>query len=247
MAATTEFQDEFMHTENCCTNPNLPQEVNRARCLASTSLVMGILNLFQFGQILNRHWFYAGVVSGLGALPSLVSASMLICCSPKQIDRPGHGAGHFSAAGIASAVGSLLYLVAVVVWVIQIEETKKCAADEDLEDDYEYDDKVSTAELCRRNSRLAAINPIWMVICWLLQLVFTSRCWKAKDAVNKIEIAPVNEVATGVAVQGIPVAAAATGVPIGAPQTCATATATATTAQLQGPSGPIATAVLVGS
>ena len=246
MAETTEFNDEF-NAENCCTNPNLPHEVNRARCLASAALIFGILNVFQFGQILSRYWYYAGVVSGLGALPSLLSASMLICCSPKQINRPGHGARHFTRAGCASAAGSLLYLVAVGVWIIQIEETKKCAADEELKDDYEYDDEVSTAELCSQNSRYSAVNPIWMIISWFLQLMFTSRCFKAKEAVNKIEVAPVSEVATGVAVQGIPVAALATGVPVGAPQTCASATATATPARIQGPAGPIATAVRVGS
>ena len=105
MAETTEFNDEF-NAENCCTNPNLPHEVNRARCLASAALIFGILNVFQFGQILSRYWYYAGVVSGLGALPSLLSASMLICCSPKQINRPGHGARHFTRAGCASAAGS---------------------------------------------------------------------------------------------------------------------------------------------
>ena len=47
-------EDEFMHAENCCTNPNLPHEVNRARCLASAALIFGILNVFQFGQILSR-------------------------------------------------------------------------------------------------------------------------------------------------------------------------------------------------
>ena len=249
---TTEFQDEFMQTDNCCTSPNLPRDVNRARHLAAAALTLAIVNVFQLGQmIMWGSWGPrsrgAGVVSGLGALPSLVSASMVICCSPKQIDRPGHGAAHFAAAGGASAVGCVLYLVAVVVWAIQIEETKKCAADEDLEDDYEYDAEVSTAELCRKSAQFATVNPMWMVVCWFVQLVFASRCFKAKDAVNKIEVGPWPwRRSTGVAVQGIPVATTAAGVPIGAPQTFATATATVTAipAQIQ---GPVATAVRVGS
>ena len=91
----------------CCSSPDVPTEVNTAKCWAIPVMVFAIFSCIGF---LGGAW-----IQGVGGILSLIGSSILICCGPKA---GGGGAGSCMAAFVLMLLGAIAELVGAVIGLI---------------------------------------------------------------------------------------------------------------------------------
>jgi len=93
----------------CSDNPNMPKEVNKAKCFVISCFVFSIFSMMGFAS------GTPGVIGGVCGLLACFGSSILMCCAPTRIEE---GNCKFTAASVLLLIAGIIQLVMGVLVVV---------------------------------------------------------------------------------------------------------------------------------
>uniref|UniRef100_A0A7S0INE9 Transmembrane protein n=2 Tax=Calcidiscus leptoporus TaxID=127549 RepID=A0A7S0INE9_9EUKA len=178
---------------SCCANPNVSREVNRAKCAAVVSLILGIV-----GLVLGVPLGPLGILTVLAGLFDTIGGSMLVCCGPTQ---KGQGECIHCGAMVMFILSSILngisFIVLIIVTSTMGAVAQSACANEALEGwvnkndmpqlrNYDKEDCVKDKNKVMGALGTFAVFAILIsVVCMGVKVWACVACCKARTAIQK--------------------------------------------------------------